>query len=125
MAAGLCLSAVTGACSGTAPVPPSDERPSDTLPVTAALPPTPPVASKKTAPSAMPTATATITRIPTATQTPTLAPDAWQLMPVVPAAGKEARRIYGIGLALKNDPHAFSILGDCLSLPYNLFGEMG
>ncbi len=46
-------------------------------------------------------------------------------MPVVPIAGENARRIYNSGLGMKNNPHAFSILGDCLSLPYNLFGEMG
>jgi hypothetical protein len=74
-----------------------------------------------------PSATAALsaTRTPPPTQTPTLAPDAWETMPVVPAVGETARRIYAEGRKLGNDPHAFSILGDCLSLPINLFGRYG
>jgi hypothetical protein len=62
---------------------------------------------------------------PTVTSTPTLAPDAWQFMPIVPMVGDTARHIYAAGQLLGNDPHAFSILGDCLSLPINLFGNYG
>jgi hypothetical protein len=65
------------------------------------------------------------TPTPTLTQSPTLAPDAWEKMPVVPAVSETARRIYAEGRKLGNDPHAFSILGDCLSLPINLFGHYG
>ena len=61
----------------------------------------------------------------TPTATPTLAPDAWQSMPVMPAVSDTTRRIYDKGRALNNDPHGFSILGDCLSLPINLFGNYG
>ncbi len=46
-------------------------------------------------------------------------------MPVVPIAGENARRIYQDGLGFENDPHAFSILGDCLSLPANFLGNFG
>jgi hypothetical protein len=46
-------------------------------------------------------------------------------MPVVPIVSETARRIYAEGLILGNNPHAFSILGDCLSLPINLFGNYG
>jgi hypothetical protein len=46
-------------------------------------------------------------------------------MPVVPSAGENARRIYRDGLGFGNDPHAFSILGDCISLPANFLGNFG
>jgi hypothetical protein len=75
--------------------------------------------------TAAPTVAVSATRTPTAAPTPTLAPDAWETMPVVPAAGETARRIYADGQEFGNDPHAFSILGDCLSLPINLFGHYG
>ncbi len=57
--------------------------------------------------------------------TPTLAPDAWQSMPIVPVVDANTRRLYAIGQQLGNDPHAFSILGDCLSLPNSLFTDYG
>jgi hypothetical protein len=46
-------------------------------------------------------------------------------MPVVAAAGENARRIYRDGQGFGIDPHAFSILGDCLSLPENFLGVFG
>jgi hypothetical protein len=81
----------------------------------------------QTLPPAKPTVTltSTPTLTPTASATPTLDPNAWDNLPVVPAITDGARRIYENGLALGNDPHAFSILGDCLSLSYNLFGNYG
>jgi hypothetical protein len=81
----------------------------------------------QTLPPAKPTVTltSTPTLTPTASSTPTLDPNAWDDLPVVPAVTDGARRIYENGLALGNDPHAFSILGDCLSLSYNLFGNYG
>ena len=57
--------------------------------------------------------------------TPTLADDAWETMPVIPTVSETAIRIYADGQALGNDPDAFSILGDCLSMPINLFGRYG
>jgi hypothetical protein len=62
---------------------------------------------------------------PTPSTTPTLGPDEWQSMPVVPVVGENARRIFQDGLGFGNDPHAFSILGDCLSLPENFLGVFG
>jgi hypothetical protein len=71
----------------------------------------------------------TVTPLPTPTLspswTPTLAADAWQSLPIVPSVSDTTRRIYEKGRALQNDPRAFSILGDCLSLPINLFGNYG
>jgi hypothetical protein len=79
-------------------------------------------------PSATPTmltATPTSSPSPASSPTPTLDPDAWQSLPVVPTVDANIRRIYENGQRLNNDPHAFSILGDCLSLPINMFGNYG
>lgn len=46
-------------------------------------------------------------------------------MPIIPQVSQTAREIYRAGQALGNDPHAFSIIGDCLSLPINMFGNYG
>jgi hypothetical protein len=62
---------------------------------------------------------------PFATITPTYPPGSWKTLPIVPAATDAARRIYSAGQVLGNDPHAFSIIGDCLSLPINLFQNYG
>jgi hypothetical protein len=66
---------------------------------------------------------------PSATFTPTqtplpsvlgLDPADWKNWPVNPVVPERARQIYLIGQALGNDPHAFSIFGDCQSEP-NVF----
>jgi hypothetical protein len=46
-------------------------------------------------------------------------------MPVIPVVSETTRRIYADGQALGNDPRAFSVLGDCLSLSHTLFGRYG
>jgi hypothetical protein len=48
-------------------------------------------------------------------ETPVSSPDDWTQLPVIPGASDHARRIYLHGLELGNDPHAFSIIGDCNS----------
>lgn len=85
-------------------------------------------------PAPMPTmeATTTGTGIP-ATLTPTqtakatalpeelaLDPADWHNWPILPIVPERARLIYLYGQALGNDPHAFSIFGDCQSVP-NVF----
>jgi hypothetical protein len=85
----------------------------------------PPTIRPSTAFTATPTASPSQTLSPTPSATPTLSPDAWQSLPVVPVAGENARLIYQDGLGFGNDPHAFSILGDCLSLPENFLGVFG
>lgn len=40
-------------------------------------------------------------------------PDAWQEMPVIPEISDTAREIYRRGLEMGNDPHSFSVIGDC------------
>ena len=68
------------------------------------------------------------TVIPTATALP---PNFWQTLPVIPTQiSPRVRQIYQNGLALGNDPHVFSRIGDCNSAapaflvgfdgPYNL-----
>ena len=49
----------------------------------------------------------------TPSTTPTLAPDFWMELPVVPEVNERAREIYKKGLALGNNPGAFSKVGDC------------
>jgi len=113
------------ACSGAEPVSP----PEATLSASAetGLNRTPTPVAKPADPSATLTASPSPspTLSPTPSITPTLAPDAWQSLPVIPAAGENARRIYQDGIGFGNDPHAFSILGDCLSLPVIFLGVFG
>jgi len=54
-----------------------------------------------------------------------LSPEDWKLWPVIPQVPSNARRLYQQGLALGNDPHAFSVLGDCQSLPDIFMGIYG
>jgi hypothetical protein len=119
-----CLSFLP-ACGGNAPDPSGTPAAEDTASIIPFHSSTPPLSPALSVPSAAPTATQTPTVIFTPSQTPTLAPDAWQSMPVVPAAGESVRRIYRDGQGFGNDPHAFSILGDCISLPDNFFGDLG
>jgi hypothetical protein len=77
-------------------------------------------------PEISPTSTATPqsladTPVPTPSRTPTvsipsqtltLAPDAWKSMPVVPTLSDRAIVIYQRGLAMGNNPHSFSKIGD-------------
>lgn len=46
----------------------------------------------------------------------------WKSWPVLPTVSDEMRSVYQRGLEAGNDPHAFSILGDCLSLPEEFLG---
>jgi hypothetical protein len=61
---------------------------------------------------------------PNVTPTPDLRlpPEKWQTWPVVPTVSARAREIYQKGLALGNDPRAFSKIGDCQSVRASLLG---
>jgi hypothetical protein len=61
---------------------------------------------------------------PDYTPTPDLRPlpNAWRSWPVIPAVSQNAIDIYQRGLAMGNDPHTFSIIGDCQSEPPVFFG---
>lgn len=64
-------------------------------------------------------ATATGKAVETA-QAIRLKPEQWMLWPVVPEVTATAREIYQKGLAMGNNPHAFSKAGDCQNI-YNYF----
>ena len=62
---------------------------------------------------------------PSSTPLPFVTPfetDAWKDEPVIPAVDPSIRAIYDYGQTLGNDPHAFSILGDCQTRPAEFFG---
>jgi hypothetical protein len=52
-----------------------------------------------------------------------LAPFDWKNWPVIPlAVDPSLKKVYERGLSLGNDPHAFSIFGDCQARPEEFFG---
>ncbi len=61
-----------------------------------------------------------ITPLPTTTRLPAaifLDPADWHHWPVIPIVPQFTRLIYILGQTLGNDPHAFSVFGDCQSEP--------
>jgi hypothetical protein len=54
---------------------------------------------------------------PTATPDTRLDPAHWDQWPVIPTVSAAAAEIYKRGLALGNDPHVYSTIGDCQSEP--------
>jgi hypothetical protein len=70
--------------------------------------------------------TATSAAVPTKTPTPkatALDPNDWKNWPVIPSfIDPSLKKIYERGLSLGNDPHAFSIFGDCQTRPGEFFG---
>ena len=78
--------------------------------------------------TAIPSVTATelpATPQPTLTLAPqlqTLDPNDWKNLPVIPAVDLSLQKVYERGLSLGNDPHAFSIFGDCQTRPDEFFG---
>jgi len=76
--------------------------------------------SKPIAPiTPLPSSTAFITSTP---RSPTPDPAAWKEWPVIPVVDPSIRAIYKYGQTLGNDPHAFSIFGDCQSRPDAFLG---
>ena len=68
----------------------------------------------------LPSPTAFITATP---GTPTADPAEWKSWPVVPELmDTSLQKVYERGLTLGNDPHAFSIFGDCQARPAEFFG---
>ncbi len=59
---------------------------------------------------------------PTATQDARLPPERWQEWPVVPSVTGRSLEIYRQALALGNDPHAFSKIGDCQNVKAAFMG---
>lgn len=97
---------------------------------------TAPVLTATTAPSSTPAATltpapsATVTPTPTITPTPTTPPtptpdtrplpESWGSWPPVPEVSAHVVDIFRRGQQMGNNPHAFSVVGDCQSEP-NVF----
>lgn len=69
-----------------------------------------------------PVATVTLTLTPATPHTPTPDPSDWKEWPVIPTVDSSIHAIYEYGQSLGNDPHAFSIFGDCQARPGELFG---
>jgi hypothetical protein len=51
-----------------------------------------------------------------------LDPANWKNWPVIPVVDTSLQKVYERGLALGNDPHSFSIFGDCQTQPDEFFG---
>lgn len=79
----------------------------------------PPTRTPRPALVVLPTLTPTATFEPGIT--PTAAQD-WKTLPVIPQVDASIREIYEYGQTLGNDPHSFSIFGDCQSRPAEFFG---
>jgi len=112
--------AKTPAIAPTLPVPLPSQTPYNTPPpgLTASL------SAPSTIPPQLPaersqTATATSTKL---TATLGLEPADWKNWPVLPIVPERALQVYQLGRSLGNDPHAFSILGDCQSVPEVFMG---
>jgi len=58
----------------------------------------------------------------TATADTRLLPEDWREWPVVPEVTQTARAIYQQGIAMGNDPHAFSKVGDCQNVKQSFLG---
>ena len=111
---GCLLLLVLAACSG------SQIGPASPVPTSTRLPPTQIPPTDSPIPAKLSTATLIDTAIPafpTPIPSPTPLPvDFWQRMPVIPKQiSARVREIYQNGLALGNDPHIFSRIGDCAS----------
>ena len=73
----------------------------------------------KPTPIILRTLTPTATFLPGVTATEAVS---WKTLPVLPTVDVSVRDIYEYGQTLGNDPHAFSIFGDCQSRPDEFFG---
>ena len=87
-----------------------------------------PVVEEKSQPTLHATQTSEVeqTRKPQPTLTATadtrLLPEDWREWPVVPEVTETARAIYQQGIAMGNDPHAFSKAGDCQNVKQSFLG---
>jgi hypothetical protein len=117
---------LTACAAEVTPVSPTASQPAPT-PTVAPLVKIPKYQVPITGASSTPKPTAIIlqTLTPTVTGLPDVTSferDAWKMLPVIPTADASIREIYQYGQTLGNDPHAFSIFGDCQSRPDAFFG---
>jgi len=96
--------------------------PTQTLPAPTTTPL--PVATQTRKPKPISLITPVSTSTSTSTPgTPTPDPIDWKAWPVIPEKiDPSLQKVYERGLALGNDPHAFSIFGDCQARPAEFFG---
>jgi hypothetical protein len=64
----------------------------------------------------------TIVPYPSATPNMHLPPEQWREWPVIPSATGRAIEIYKTGIAMGNNPHAFSKVGDCQNIKAAFMG---
>jgi hypothetical protein len=129
----LCISVATifilSACATTAtPAQVSSiRRPPDTATVAPAPTQTPmpvfsPTITVRPSVTPIPSDTPTITPTFTATADTRLDPYYWSTWPIVPTVSGVAAQIYQRGIKGGNDPHVFSVVGDCQSAPNDFLG---
>jgi hypothetical protein len=121
----LALALLVGGCQPQSAAPAS-ARAEPTL--TATLPlPSPSPSSAPAATRALPTGTPAPQAPPpltaTAASAPPLSGDQWQALPVVPPISPAMRAVYQKGLAMGNNPAAFSKVGDCETTPTWFLGD--
>lgn len=91
--------------------------------VTATQPPTISTVAPQDTATAPPTETATPAPSPTATMYPV---GFWKDLPVIPSSlSDRAREIYQQGLAMGNDPHVYTKVGDCNSMSPDFLAGFG
>ncbi len=117
----ICL--LLSAC-GTNEIPIPDSTPSATAPVVIHESATEPIYPSATPhpPSVSASATPSATIREPVTESVYVSSD-WKDWPIIPASiDPSLQKVYKRGLSLGNDPHAFSIFGDCQSRPDAFFG---
>jgi hypothetical protein len=124
---------ITGCQSTGVPLAPTVEPVLATTRTTEAMPSPPDASLPVWTPTDEAAPAATATHPPEATSTTILTPTSdirplpatWRRWPVVPTLSARAAEIYQRGLALGNDPHSFSRIGDCQSEPGVFMGIYG
>ena len=76
--------------------------------------------SRSTQPSPSGSPTKSISKSETPSETAIV--NDWMGLPILPEPDENIRDIYLLGQSLGNDPHAFSIFGDCQARPGDFFG---
>jgi len=65
------------------------------------------------------------TQLPASTETQETADIDWRTVPIMPEVSERVLQIYQDGQAQGRDPHSFSVIGDCQSIPYVFLGPFG
>lgn len=133
----LILTIFTVGCNGTSMTPTRSSIPTNT-PITVqpsktidnfstetVIVPNPTIHKTATVEKTIPNSATTIQSEPDGVILPTLSsnPEAWKNLPVIPQITQRTIEIYKTGLALGNDPHRFSKIGDCGSTPTWFLGD--